>query len=106
MTTAKIRYIYEQAGDRLTIIGAGGVDGAGAALDKIQAGASAVEIVTAIRPSWGRVAAQINRDLLAFMVQHGTDIRHQVGVATRRGAKMPSLEHGCPMPHNMHRKRT
>lgn len=86
LATKTVKYIYEQAGDRLGIIGAGGVDTASAALDKIKAGASAVQIVTAIRPSRGRVAARINRGLLEVINKENIgSIGELIGTETKRG---------------------
>jgi dihydroorotate dehydrogenase len=88
LATRTVRYLYEQAGDRLTIIGAGGVNSGVAALDKIMNGASAVQVVTAIRPSRGKVAAQINRELCQAMDRSGVRcIKDLVGASTDRGAK-------------------
>lgn len=88
LATTVVRYLYEQAGDRLEIIGAGGVDTAEAVLDKLRAGASAVQVVTAVRPSKGRVAATINQGLVTCMAADGTrSIREYIGAATGRGAK-------------------
>ncbi|HVV67393.1 MAG TPA: dihydroorotate dehydrogenase (quinone) [Candidatus Saccharimonadales bacterium] len=84
--TGTVRHIYEAAGDRLAIIGVGAVGDTGAALEKLEAGASAVQVVTAIRPSLGRVAAQINRGLLDRIERDGaSSIRDYIGAGTTRG---------------------
>lgn len=84
--TETVRHIYEAAGDKLAIIGVGGVDSADTALEKIKAGASAIQVVTAIRPSKGKVAADINRGLLRQMNCDGVEsIKEYVGVETKRG---------------------
>lgn len=86
--TETIRFIYEEAGDHLAIIGVGAVGSDDAAIDKIGAGASAVQVVTAIRPSLGRVAADINRGLLERIERDGAQsIRDYIGVDTVRGVK-------------------
>jgi dihydroorotate dehydrogenase len=85
-TTNTVKFFYEESGDTLAIIGVGAVDSADTALEKIEAGASAVQVVTAMRPSWGRVAARINTDLLARIEKDGAgSIRDYIGVATERG---------------------
>jgi dihydroorotate dehydrogenase len=86
--TETVRFIYEEAGDKLAIIGVGGVSDAGTALEKIEAGASAIQVVTAIRPSWGKVAAATNSGLLSRMAQDGAkNIREYRGAATKRGVR-------------------
>ena len=88
LTTAAVRHLYEQAGDKLAIIGVGGVNSTEAALEKITAGATLVQVVTAIRPSKGKVAAQINAGLIERMRADGADsIRDYVGSATKRGVQ-------------------
>jgi dihydroorotate dehydrogenase len=86
--TETVRFIHEESGDKLTVMGVGGVDSAATALEKIKAGASVVQLVTAIRPSWFKVAAHINRGLVEQMQHDGVrNIREYVGVDTVRGAK-------------------
>ncbi|MDB5170357.1 MAG: dihydroorotate dehydrogenase [Candidatus Saccharibacteria bacterium] len=86
--TATVRHIHEEAGDKLTIIGVGGVDSAETALEKIKAGASAVQVVTAIRSTKGRVAEQINRELVKQIDADGMrSIRDYIGLDTKRGVK-------------------
>ena len=54
---------------------------------KLEAGAKLVPIVTAIRPSRGRVAGKICRDLLVRMDKDGVGhISDYVGTGTERGA--------------------
>lgn len=86
LATQTVKFIYEEAGNLLVIMGAGGVDSAEAALEKIGAGASAVQVVTAIRPTWGRVAANINRGLIERLDKDGAaSIRDYIGSDTDRG---------------------
>jgi dihydroorotate dehydrogenase len=88
LTTSVVRHIYEAAGDKLAVIGAGGVDSAETALDKIRAGASAVQIVTAIRPSKGKVAAKINHDLIERLyTENIATIQSLIGIDTTRGVQ-------------------
>ena len=85
---ATVRYMYENAGDRLAIIGAGGIDSAATALNMMRAGASAVQVVTAMRPSRGKVAAQINKGFLAHLNQEGIgSLKELVGAGTQRGPR-------------------
>lgn len=67
MATEKVAHIFRQAGDRLQIIGVGGVKDAETALEKIRAGARVVQVVTAIRGEGPAVARKINQGLVAFM---------------------------------------
>ncbi|MGH7851389.1 MAG: quinone-dependent dihydroorotate dehydrogenase [Thermodesulfobacteriota bacterium] len=71
MTTEKVAHIYRQAGDKLEIIGVGGIKDAGTALEKIRAGAKAVQLVTAIRGEGTAVAGKINRGIVEFMEREG-----------------------------------
>jgi len=67
MTTDMISHIYKQAGDKLDIIGVGGVKDAETALEKIKAGAKALQLVTAIRGEGTAVAGKINRGIVAYL---------------------------------------
>jgi dihydroorotate dehydrogenase len=71
MTTAQVSHVYQQAGDSLEIIGVGGVKDAETALEKIRAGARAVQLVTAIRGEGTAVAGSINRGIVEFMEREG-----------------------------------
>jgi dihydroorotate dehydrogenase len=71
MTTDKVAHIYRQAGDKLEIIGVGGIKDADTALEKIRAGAKALQIVTAIRGEGTAVAGKINRGIVEFMEREG-----------------------------------
>lgn len=85
---ATVRHIYEQAGDKLGIIGVGGIGSARLALEMIGEGASAVQVVTAIRPSKGKVAANITRGLSDFLDREGVaNVRELIGANTQRGQK-------------------
>ncbi len=81
---------YEMAGDKLELIGVGGISTAEHAIDRMRAGASLLQVVTAIRPSWGRAAVQINRGILDWMDRHNVQkITEIIGAATKRGSKYP-----------------
>lgn len=80
MATEKIRHIYSQVGDKIDIIGVGGIKDANTALEKIKAGARAIQIVTAIRGEGTAVAGRINRGLVDFMEREGINsIKDLVG---------------------------
>ena len=81
MTTDIIAHIYKQAGDKLDIIGVGGVHNADSAIEKIKAGAKALQLVTAIRGEGPAVAGKINRGLVEYMEREGVaSINDMVGV--------------------------
>lgn len=71
MSTEKIAHIYREAGDRLEIIGVGGIKDTETALEKIKAGAKLLQIVTAIRGEGTTVAGRINRGLVDYMEKEG-----------------------------------
>jgi dihydroorotate dehydrogenase len=66
-STEVIRTIYRRTGGRLPIIGVGGVDGTQTALEKIQAGASLVQIYTGLIYRGPGLVHQINRGLARWM---------------------------------------
>ena len=81
MSTEKVAHIYRQTQGRITIIGCGGVKDAATALEKIRAGATLVQVVTAIRGEGTAVAGNINRGLVADMQREGVKhISELVGV--------------------------
>lgn len=81
MTTEKVSHIYRHAGDKLEIIGVGGIKDTGTALEKIRAGAKALQIVTAIRGEGTAVAGKINKGLVEFMESEGvSSLADLVGV--------------------------
>ena len=81
LATEKISHIYKQAGDELDIIGVGGIKDTESALDKIKAGAKALQIVTGIRGEGPGVANNINKGLVKFMDSQGIkNISELVGV--------------------------
>lgn len=88
MTTAMLKHAYEEYGDRLELIGVGGVKDGATTLEKIRSGASLTQVVTAIRPSQGRVFADTNRELVEYMDNEGVkNIQDLIGVDTKRGVK-------------------
>lgn len=71
MVTKQIAHIYRETGGKMEIIGIGGVKNAVTALEKIQAGARVVQIVTAIRGEGPAVAGRVNRGLVQYMERDG-----------------------------------
>lgn len=71
MTTEKIAYIYGKAGGAVEIIGVGGVKDTETALQKIKAGAKALQIVTGIRGEGPSLPGRINRGLVEYMDREG-----------------------------------
>ena len=81
MSTDIIRYIYKRTRGKIAIIGAGGVNDASSALEKIRAGASAVEIVAALDEEGPMLPGRINRDIVSQMEKEGVkSIPEIVGV--------------------------
>jgi dihydroorotate dehydrogenase len=78
MTTEKVAHIYQETAGKLTIIGVGGVKDTQSALEKIRAGATAVQIVTAIRGEGTSLPGRINRGLLAYMEREGIKNLHEI----------------------------
>jgi len=71
MATEKIAYIYRAAAGKIEIIGVGGVKDAETALEKIRAGAKAVQVVTAIRGEGTTLPGRITRGIAAYMGKAG-----------------------------------
>lgn len=71
VSTSIISHIYRTTGGQIEIIGVGGVCDTASALEKLRAGAKAVQIVTGLRGEGLSVANSINRGLLRFMDENG-----------------------------------
>lgn len=69
--TEVIRYVADQAEDQYEVIGLGGINSAETALEKIAAGATAVQLVTAVREHGLRTATTINRGILEYLDRNG-----------------------------------
>ena len=81
MATRQIAHIYRQTRGNIDIIGVGGVKDAPTALEKITAGAKAVQVVTAIRGEGTAVAGRINRGIVDFMEKEGVrSVQELVGI--------------------------
>ena len=81
-STKLIAHIRKQTHGEISIIGAGGVHDWETALEKIEAGAQVIQIVTAIRGEGPAIAGKINRGLAEFMNREGIkNIGELVGFA-------------------------
>ncbi len=70
-STEVIRYIYRQTGGAVPIIGVGGVDSAESALEKLQAGASLVQVYTGLIYQGPALVRVINQGLVRRMEEMG-----------------------------------
>lgn len=83
-STRLIRYLYRATEGTVPIIGVGGVDSAEAAFEKIQAGASLVQLYTALVYEGPGLISAINKGLVRLLDAHGFDAVHEaVGTAPR-----------------------
>lgn len=82
--TERMRHITcETRGTGLERIGVGAINDAASAIERMEAGAQVVQVVTAIRQHKGCVASDINRGLLKRVERDGlTSINELVGAAT------------------------
>jgi len=83
MALKAVGYAYEQVGDKVDIIGVGGIDTPMRAYAMIEAGASAVGINTAIR-KLGLGAFRYVGDGLAGTLYHDQSLTDIIGAAHRR----------------------
>ncbi len=80
-----IRQTYINYGDKLKIIGVGGVFSAADAYQKIKLGASLVEFISAFIYQGPQLASEINYDLIKMLKRDGFDnISQAVGVDSRK----------------------
>jgi dihydroorotate dehydrogenase len=70
-STAIIAHIYRSCGDRLPVIGSGGVFSAADAYEKIRAGACAVQVLTGLVYEGPSMVRRINRGLLRLLERDG-----------------------------------
>lgn len=81
ITTKMVARIYREAGKHLSVVGVGGIRDTETALEKIRAGASAVQIVTALGIEGPGLPGRLLRGFINWMEQEGvTAIRDVVGV--------------------------
>lgn len=90
-STAIIGNFYQLTGGKLPIIGVGGISSGSDAYEKIQAGASLVQLYTSLVFKGPTVANSINQELLALLKKDGfKNISQAVGAAHKnknRGSK-------------------
>lgn len=81
MATEKVARIYRETKGSIDIIGVGGIKDAQTALEKIKAGAKAVQVVTSIRGEGTGLPGRINRGIVDYMEKAGVKtIGELVGV--------------------------
>lgn len=80
-STRWIKEIYEEVGDRLPIIGVGGIFNGDDAYEKIRAGASLVQVYTGMIYEGPSIVKKINMRLLELLSRDGfSNIREAVGI--------------------------
>ena len=78
-STSLVRHCFRQAGQKLTIIGAGGIDSGQAALEKILAGASLVQLYTGYIYEGPFLPAKINHYIDTFLQKENLSISEIIG---------------------------
>lgn len=79
-STAMIRHAYQHYGNKLTIIGVGGIFTAEQAYEKIRAGASLVAMITGVIFEGPQVIGRVNRGLVELLERDGfSDISEAIG---------------------------
>lgn len=73
-----IAVAHRYAGDRLIIVGCGGIFNAADAYRKLRLGASLLQMITGLMFQGPQVVAQINRDLLQLMDRDGFSLPYQL----------------------------
>jgi dihydroorotate dehydrogenase len=87
-STAMLAHVFLLARGRLTLVGVGGVSTAEQALTKLKAGASLVQLYTALVFQGPGLVARLNRELGALLRREGfAHVRDAVGVEAERSAK-------------------
>lgn len=83
-STEMIRKTYKEYGNKLTIIGVGGVLSAEDAYEKIKAGATFVELITGLIMNGPQFAEEVNRGLVRLLKRDGfIHISEAVGAAVK-----------------------
>lgn len=83
-----IRHTYENYGDKLTVIGVGGVFSAEDAYAKIKAGASLVGLITGLFFEGPQLVGRINRELVKLLKNDGfSSVSEAVGADFRKKPK-------------------
>ena len=87
-SNALIAHVYQTYGDRLVIIGSGGVFTAQDAYTKIRAGASLVQLATGMIFQGPQVIGEIHRGLVTLLAQDGfSNISQAIGANHRQNPK-------------------
>jgi dihydroorotate dehydrogenase len=88
-STALLKETYARVGSKLVLIGVGGVASGADAFAKICAGASLVELYTALVFNGPGLVAKIKRELLKLLECNGiAKVSHAVGMAARPGREL------------------
>jgi dihydroorotate dehydrogenase len=102
VSTAMLARAYLLARGRLTLVGVGGVSTASQALTKIKAGASLVQLYTALVFHGPGLVARLNRELTSTLRREGfTHVRDAVGVEAERLAKGSSWNSCAASPRSL-----
>lgn len=87
--TAVVRYLYSSLGGRLPIVGVGGIDGPQAAYERILAGASLLQLYTALIYEGPGLVAAILRGLAQLIERDGfSSVAEAVGAGVDTKAKV------------------
>jgi dihydroorotate dehydrogenase len=82
LVNKQISFIYKQTNGSVPTIGVGGIKDVSSAIDKIKAGASALQIVTALNFSGPSLPGKINEGIIEYMDKYGIDnIDQLIGIA-------------------------
>jgi len=85
LTTEQVKHIFRTTAGKLDIVGVGGVKDGATALEKIRAGAKAIQVMTAIRSEGASVARKICLELLQAIEREGAaSLSDLVGLDTRK----------------------
>ena len=79
-STSLIRHCFRQAGQSLAIIGVGGIDSGAAALEKILAGASLIQLYTGYIYEGPFLPARINHYIDTFLQKENVSINEIIGI--------------------------
>ncbi len=78
MSTECVAHIYKETSGSVPVIGIGGVNSAETALEKIRAGATAVQLVTGLRGEGIGIANKINKGIIRWMKQNNVKSIHDI----------------------------
>lgn len=85
ISTQLIKDTYERYGDRLIIIGVGGIFSAEHAYEKIRAGATLVELITGLIYEGPQLVGDINEGLVKLLMRDGfSHVSEAIGVDSKR----------------------